>query len=107
MAPVHAEHHGLVNAGVSASVKEYFDYGGTINAIMGLGLELPRHCRSFDLGGDRNQRISSMNRTTNFLIIGALSVAVAVLGYWYYQERQQKSGIEINVGRSGITVETK
>jgi len=47
-----------------------------------------------------------MNRSLLFLIIGALVVAVGVLGYQFYQERQ-KTGIEINVGKSGISIEKK
>jgi len=47
-----------------------------------------------------------MNRNFLFLIIGALVVAVGVLGYQFYQERQ-KTGIEINVGKSGVSIEKK
>ena len=47
-----------------------------------------------------------MSRNILFLIIGALVVVVAVLGYQFYQERQ-KTGIEINVGKSGISIEKK
>ena len=48
-----------------------------------------------------------MNRNVTYLVIGALVVAVAVVGYLLYQERQQTSGIDINVGESGISIETK
>jgi hypothetical protein len=48
-----------------------------------------------------------MNRNVLYLIIGALAVATAVLSYRFYQERQKTSGIEINVGKSGISIETK
>jgi hypothetical protein len=47
-----------------------------------------------------------MNRSVLFLIIGALAAVVAVLGYQFYQERQ-KTGIEISVGKSGISIEKK
>jgi len=47
-----------------------------------------------------------MSRNILFLIIGALIVVVTVLGYQFYQERQ-KTGIEINVGKSGISIEKK
>jgi RsiW-degrading membrane proteinase PrsW (M82 family) len=47
-----------------------------------------------------------MSRNVLFLIIGALAVTVAVLGYQFYQERQ-KTGIEINVGKGGISIEKK
>jgi hypothetical protein len=45
-----------------------------------------------------------MNRNVLYLIIGALAVAAAVLGYMVYQE-EQKSGVEINVGKDGVSVE--
>ena len=48
-----------------------------------------------------------MNRNVLYLVIGALVVATAVLGYQFYQERQKTTGIEINVGKSGISIEKK
>ena len=48
-----------------------------------------------------------MNRNGLYLLIGALIVALGVAGYLYYQERQQTAGIDINVGGSGISIETK
>jgi hypothetical protein len=46
-----------------------------------------------------------MDRNFLYLIIGALAVAPAVLSYHFYQERQKTTGIEINVGHNGISVE--
>lgn len=48
-----------------------------------------------------------MNRNTLYLVVGVLAVTAAVLGYQLYQERQKTTGIEINVGKSGITIEKK
>ena len=48
-----------------------------------------------------------MNRNVLYLVIGALVVAAGVLGYMLYQERQKTTGIEINVGKSGISIEKK
>ena len=48
-----------------------------------------------------------MNRNTLYLVIGALVVVAAVVGYLLYQERQKTTGIDINVGESGISIETK
>jgi len=42
-----------------------------------------------------------------YLIIGALSVAVAVLGYQLYQDRHQPEGLHINVGPGGLSIEGK
>lgn len=48
-----------------------------------------------------------MNRNGLYLILGALVVAAGVFGYMLYQERQKTTGIEINVGRTGISIEKK
>lgn len=40
-----------------------------------------------------------------YLIIGVLIAVIAIGGYFYYQE-SQKSGIEVEVGEGGISVET-
>jgi RsiW-degrading membrane proteinase PrsW (M82 family) len=48
-----------------------------------------------------------MNRTVLYLIIGGLAVAIVVLSYQFYQDRQKTTGIEIDVGKSGITIEKK
>ncbi len=48
-----------------------------------------------------------MNRNILYLVIGVLAVAAAVFGYQLYQERQKTAGIEINVGKSGISIEKK
>lgn len=48
-----------------------------------------------------------MNRNVVTLIIVLLAVATAVLGYQLYQERQQKSGVDISVGDHGISVKAK
>jgi len=48
-----------------------------------------------------------MNRNVLYLVIGALVVAIVVVGYLFYQERQKTSGIDINIGEGGISIETK
>jgi hypothetical protein len=48
-----------------------------------------------------------MNRNILYLIVGALAVATAVLGYQLYQERHKTAGIEINIGERGISVEKR
>ena len=40
-----------------------------------------------------------------FLIVGALVVVVAVLGYYQYQDhKKQTAGLNINVGPAGIHI---
>ena len=49
----------------------------------------------------------TINRNILYVVIGVLAVAAAVFGYQLYQERQKTTGIEINVGKSGISIEKK
>jgi hypothetical protein len=44
-----------------------------------------------------------MNRNVLYLVIGLLAAGVVVAGYLYYQERQ--SGIDIEIGEQGVTIE--
>ena len=48
-----------------------------------------------------------MKRNGLYLIIVILAVAAGVLGYKVYQDQQEPSGINIQVGKDGISVETK
>ena len=52
-------------------------------------------------------QLVQLNRNIIFLIVGALIVVVAVLGYQLYQDRKEPKGMQINVGPSGITIEKK
>lgn len=51
-------------------------------------------------------RPMKMSRNGLYAIIAVLAVVVGVVGYQYYQERQNTAGIEIKIGKDGITVET-
>ena len=42
-----------------------------------------------------------------FLIVGALVIAGAVLGYQLYQDRHQPEGLNINVGPGGLSIKDK
>src|SRR5436190_22818887 len=43
-----------------------------------------------------------------YLVVGALAVAVAVLGYQLYQDRHKKpEGLNINLGPGGISIDKK
>lgn len=46
-----------------------------------------------------------MNRNGLYLVIGALLVVAAVVGYLLYQERQKKAHIDININGHGISIE--
>jgi RsiW-degrading membrane proteinase PrsW (M82 family) len=42
-----------------------------------------------------------------YLIVGALVIAVAVLGYQLYQDRHQPEGLNINLGPGGLSIKDK
>jgi hypothetical protein len=46
-----------------------------------------------------------MKRNTLYLVAGVVVVAIIVIGYLVYRE-QNRSGIEVQVDDSGISVET-
>ena len=48
-----------------------------------------------------------MNRNVLYLVIGVLVVVIVVIGYQLYQGRQKTTGIEIDVGKTGISIEKK
>jgi hypothetical protein len=48
-----------------------------------------------------------MNRNILYLVIGALAVVTVVIGYQLYQDRQKTTGIEISVGKTGISIDKK
>ncbi len=47
-----------------------------------------------------------MKRNLLYLLIGALVVVVAVLGYVVYEDQQRSSSIDISVGDDGVSIET-
>ena len=47
------------------------------------------------------------NRNILYLIVGALIVGVAVLGYNLYQEKKKPEGVQINVGPDGLKIQNK
>ena len=54
---------------------------------------------------ERGPQVSRSN--IPFLIIGALVIAVAVMGYQLYQDRHQPEGLHINVGPGGLSIQGK
>jgi RsiW-degrading membrane proteinase PrsW (M82 family) len=47
------------------------------------------------------------NRNVLYLVVGALIVIVAVLGYNLYQDRKKPEGLQINIGPAGVSVDKK
>lgn len=48
-----------------------------------------------------------MNRNFLYFTVALLAGASVVLGFQLYQERQKTTGIEINVGDHGISIDKK
>ena len=46
-----------------------------------------------------------MNRRLLYLVCGALVVAVVMLGYQVYQDRQKPEGFEIKIDDNGISIQ--
>ena len=42
-----------------------------------------------------------------YLVVGALVIVVAVMGYQLYQDRKKPEGVRIDVGPNGLTIEKK
>ncbi len=47
------------------------------------------------------------NRNVLFLVIGALAVVVAVLGYQLYQTKKEPQGVNINIGPNGLSIKER
>ena len=48
-----------------------------------------------------------MNRNLLYLIIAILVIGAGVLSYQLYQERKQPDGVQINIGKGGVSIEKK
>lgn len=48
-----------------------------------------------------------MSRNFLFAVIGALAVISAGLGYHFYQESREPTGLQITVGKGGVSIEKK
>jgi hypothetical protein len=46
-----------------------------------------------------------MNRNFLYVLIAVLVVAVGVLATLYYQERHREGRVEINLGKTGISIQ--
>ncbi|MBN9596964.1 MAG: hypothetical protein J0G36_16630 [Afipia sp.] len=47
------------------------------------------------------------NRNILYAVVGALVIAVAVLGYKVYQDNREPKGLQINVGPGGVKIQNK
>ena len=46
-----------------------------------------------------------MNRNLLYLICGVLGIAVVILGYQVYQDRQKPKGVELRIDDTGISIQ--
>ena len=49
----------------------------------------------------------TMSRNALILAVGILAAEIGILAYLYYEERQKTTGIQIEFGEHGVTLETK
>ena len=56
---------------------------------------------------DRTLGASVTRNNILYLIIGALVIVTAVLGYQLYQDRKQPEGMRIDLGPNGLSIEKK
>ena len=47
-----------------------------------------------------------MSRNTTLILVAVLCLGVGAAGFWLYQD-SQRSGIDVNIGGTGITVQTR
>ena len=47
------------------------------------------------------------NRNILYAVVGALAIAVGVLGYKVYQDNKKPQGLQINVGPDGLKIQNK
>jgi predicted negative regulator of RcsB-dependent stress response len=57
--------------------------------------------------GQIGQAIMMTRDNLIYLVIGALVVAVAVLGYQLYEAKKEPTGLHINLGEKGLSIEGK
>jgi hypothetical protein len=74
------------------------------NGILRPRVDTPRRCSGIR---PQNRDENVVNRNVLFLIIGALAVVAGLLGYQYYQDHKKTSGIQIEIGKGGVSIEEK
>lgn len=48
-----------------------------------------------------------INRNILLVVVGALCVVVAILGYKVYDDNRQPDGVQVNIGPAGVSIEKK
>jgi RsiW-degrading membrane proteinase PrsW (M82 family) len=67
--------------------------------LLGFASQQQRDCVEGNPAVTRNNML--------YLVIGALAVAVAVLGYQLYRDRHQPEGVHIELGPGGLSIQGK
>jgi len=52
-------------------------------------------------------RFSMSRSNILYLVVGALVVVVAVLGYQLYEDKKKPEGVNINLGPGGLSIQKK
>jgi hypothetical protein len=88
----------------AGSIKPYFT--GNCRGLRSLSESSPRPYTPGEMSRPVETPMPA-NRNVMYLIIGALIVAVGVLGYNLYQTKKEPEGLQINVGPSGLKIQNK
>ena len=48
-----------------------------------------------------------MNRSILYAAIGALTIVCGVLGYHFYHQSREPTGLQITIGKDGVSIEKK
>jgi hypothetical protein len=78
---------------------------GTLQGAHFKGMEPPTRCRVYRASSASLSRGVYMKQNYLYLLVGALVVAVIVLGVYVFQEETKPSGVELRIDESGVSVE--
>lgn len=67
-------------------------------SALGMGSRLGRHYRELSM---------ALSRNLLAVLVLILVAALAVTGYSLYQEKKQPDGVEISVGKNGLSIKEK
>lgn len=49
----------------------------------------------------------TMNRNMLLIVIGVLGIGIGALGFWVYQDRHRTPGVDISIGRGGVSIQER
>jgi hypothetical protein len=71
------------------------------------GVGRPAHADRDGVSWQVGQAMVMSRDNLLYLVIGALVVAVALLGYQLYETKKEPTGVHVNLGEKGLSIESK